>query len=731
MSRIIAFLLLTLPSLLGAQSYLWPTDASPYLTSSFGEYRSRHFHAGLDIKSWNTAGYKVFAVDDGYLWRIRTSNTGYGKVLYQKLSDGRIAVYAHLDRFEGFIEDAVYQRQMETGSYNTDFFPQSDRFPVKKGDIIAYTGNTGTRYPHLHFEIRSADNEPINPLSLGLSIEDAIAPTPQQIVVTPLENEATVNGTPFIQMPRLKQIDNTRYLTEKVTVSGTFGLEIQAYDGVSAVYNKYSIYSAEVLKNDSLLFRFQYDQFSFNVSPLIMIERNYALDREDIGRFQRLYKTEYTQRLPFYRDELDGHLQLPPGDHRLTLKLRDFNGNESTVEIPVTVIPRDNYTVWWKPIDGGIQARIFPADPGLLPAVKLHQVTEDGHLASLETDTTSFMNDTLRINAVPANEGNPAVLRIENPTPGKDMLYPFAPRADTTAIPHTLDWIYTPRGMIVRVKTFQPLFEPLELNIITQKSDTTIKFLTADLKDWYTKPIPTDILMNGTYVLGTPTQVLEMLEDNHTVFRQRNESVLRSKDGAIELHAQKNSLYYPALVWYHNQDAPNEEFHSPIWAFGPRTVPFRNTAQIRIRTPKVSFPKHQLGIYYSEDGEKWNYLPAEFSADSMLIGEILSLEAFTLRRDSLPPEIYLNTPTSSKSLAASSLDRIEMTLRDAEAGIPGSRSIQLLVDGEAVIFEFNPITKILTYRLRHPLASGKHTIQVSAVDAAGNKNEQSYTFTVR
>ncbi|UCE08247.1 MAG: M23 family peptidase, partial [bacterium] len=79
-----------------AQDYLWPTDASQYLTSSFAEYRPGHFHAGIDIKTWGRIGHKVFAIRDGYIMRIGVSPFGYGKVLYQKLDTGVIAVYAHL-----------------------------------------------------------------------------------------------------------------------------------------------------------------------------------------------------------------------------------------------------------------------------------------------------------------------------------------------------------------------------------------------------------------------------------------------------------------------------------------------------------------------------------------------------------------------------------------------------------------------------------------------------------
>ena len=65
-----------------AGEYQWPLAAPKALTSTFGEYRPGRFHAGLDIKTWGKEGYPILAVDDGYVWRVRTSPWGYGRAIY-------------------------------------------------------------------------------------------------------------------------------------------------------------------------------------------------------------------------------------------------------------------------------------------------------------------------------------------------------------------------------------------------------------------------------------------------------------------------------------------------------------------------------------------------------------------------------------------------------------------------------------------------------------------------
>src|SRR6056297_2382524 len=81
--------------------YSWPTEASRYLSSTFGETRAAHFHAALDIKTWGRKGYEVYATRDGVVDRIAIGPRGYGKVIYLKHDDGSYSVYAHLLSFNG------------------------------------------------------------------------------------------------------------------------------------------------------------------------------------------------------------------------------------------------------------------------------------------------------------------------------------------------------------------------------------------------------------------------------------------------------------------------------------------------------------------------------------------------------------------------------------------------------------------------------------------------------
>ncbi|HHC78901.1 MAG TPA: M23 family metallopeptidase, partial [Flavobacteriia bacterium] len=184
MGRIlISFVLFFNLSTLVAQKK-YPTDyfAKPLeipliLSGTFGELRTNHFHSGLDIKTQGRQGFNVHASAKGYVSRIKISHWGYGKVLYLTHPNGYTTVYAHLKKFAPKIEAYVKKHQYEKESFTLQLFPKADELVVEKNEIIAYSGNTGgSGGPHLHFEIRSGNSNPINPMLFGIEIPDTRAP---------------------------------------------------------------------------------------------------------------------------------------------------------------------------------------------------------------------------------------------------------------------------------------------------------------------------------------------------------------------------------------------------------------------------------------------------------------------------------------------------------------------------------------------------------------------------
>lgn len=158
-----------------------PMEIPLILAGNFGEMRGNHFHTGLDIKTKGVIGQKIIAIEDGYISRVRVSPWGYGNALYIDHPNGITSLYAHLSRFPPAIDSLIYAQQALTESYIVDQIVLQDSFFVKKGQLIAYSGNSGSSYaPHLHFEIReTATEHALNPLlfkTLRAKIKDTTPP---------------------------------------------------------------------------------------------------------------------------------------------------------------------------------------------------------------------------------------------------------------------------------------------------------------------------------------------------------------------------------------------------------------------------------------------------------------------------------------------------------------------------------------------------------------------------
>ena len=155
-----------------------PLGIPPALSSSFGEIRSNHLHSGLDYRTNQREGYPVYAVADGFISRLRVQIAGFGNAVYINHPNGYTSVYAHLQRFNSRIAKTIKDYQYANQLNNVDFPLLSSDIPVKKGEVIAWSGNTGgSAGPHLHFEIRdSKTEETINPQLFGINIPDKIKP---------------------------------------------------------------------------------------------------------------------------------------------------------------------------------------------------------------------------------------------------------------------------------------------------------------------------------------------------------------------------------------------------------------------------------------------------------------------------------------------------------------------------------------------------------------------------
>ncbi|MBO6792800.1 MAG: M23 family metallopeptidase [Balneolaceae bacterium] len=314
--------------------YIWPTDASPYLSSTFGETRSAHFHSGLDIKTWGREGYRVFASKDGYLSRMSISSQGYGRVLYLIHDDGSVTVYAHLQRFIPELQNYIDSIRLITHTFEIDVNLPKNKWVFEQGDIIGYTGSTGVGPPHLHFEIRDGNDVAINALQTNLSIEDTIAPRITSMLILPMSDSTTIKGSkyPRISYPETNP-DGTLNFGE-ITADGPIGITISEYDGANNVTNKYASYKFSLSHKEDTIFSSTHRSFHFDEAKTMPLDRIPAYSSS-----RRSYQTLFSDsrvNVPFYNTKWGNGVIVPDSltrEYRLTVS--DIYGNETIARFEV------------------------------------------------------------------------------------------------------------------------------------------------------------------------------------------------------------------------------------------------------------------------------------------------------------------------------------------------------------------------------------------------------------
>lgn len=250
-----------------------PVDFDMYLSGNFGELRSNHFHAGIDIKTQGVTAQRVYAAADGYISRIKVEAAGYGNTLYITHPEGYTTVYAHLDLFRKDIDEYVREKQYSNQKHALNTFPEKEEWPVKKGELVAYSGTSGYSLgPHLHFEIRDAANqEPMNVMLFGFDIKDHVAPRIFSLYMYPGNEYSMVNNS-FERSGFEVAGDSGKYFLkagDTLSASASAGFGIEAFDYLNGAHNRCGIYRIRMLIDDVLRYDWSMDRFPFSKARYI------------------------------------------------------------------------------------------------------------------------------------------------------------------------------------------------------------------------------------------------------------------------------------------------------------------------------------------------------------------------------------------------------------------------------------------------------------------------------
>ncbi|MCC7429513.1 M23 family metallopeptidase [bacterium] len=611
---------------LAFSQYVFPTNASQKLTATFCEFRAGHFHSGIDIKTWGKEGFPVFAIEDGYVSQIRVSPFGYGKAIYLKLKDGNFAVYGHLSAFNEKLENFVYESQQKNKKYRVVQEFTSEKFPVKKGEILAFTGKTGIGFPHLHFEIRNPQNFPLNPLAF-FKTKDTIPPTPQKLIVEPLTENSQINGNFDFKELTLSYKNGFYVVSDTLKITGKAGLGLEVFDKANDVENLFGVYKIQLFIDKKLTFEVAYDSMDFAKTKQIELDRNYYFLRTKKDKINNLFLKNGNS-LPFYKNQNNGTFGEEPGIHDFEISVSDFYQNTTKIK--------------------GI----------------FHAFSLDQNLEKLTQNTT--------------------------------------------------------KNLTFKVSFFD------EFGVIKIFSEQAIEkiFVNSQAK----KVFENEATFNLSLVKNDTLEIKigdEIFKQKLVTISKGENKITGSDDGFLNLGFNENSLYNTVFIRIEEGTAkiPNTETLGKSYAVRPYETPLKGEIKVKIFYPKDAKEPEKLGIFYLENNGKWYFLNGETSLENNFIEtSVQSFETFVLAYDREKPEIF--SVVSNKNF-------ISFKVTDKFSGFSSEEAILLKVNGEKVVFEYDPEDKEVVYKPKKPFKNGNYNFEILATDKVGNSTSFQNSFVVK
>lgn len=310
----------------------------PALAGSFGEIRGNHFHSGIDFRTNQREGYPVYAVADGYISRIRIQNSGFGQALYINHPNGFTSVYGHVQRFAPKIASIAKNLEYEKKSFEIDEFPNEFLIPVRKGEIIAWSGNRGSSGgPHLHFEIRDTKTEEtINPQFFGIDIPDNIPPVIYSLYAYRLNGKVFNENTPK-QAIAITGANGNYKATAPVTLSGEVGFGVVTTDRHNGLSGTNGVYSIQLEVDGKMVFTSALERFAFEDSKGINSHIDYPTFLNTKRSIQKSF-VDPGNPLGIYSNLVNGgRINFNDGKiHQLNYIITDSKGNASNLLFSVS-----------------------------------------------------------------------------------------------------------------------------------------------------------------------------------------------------------------------------------------------------------------------------------------------------------------------------------------------------------------------------------------------------------
>ncbi|MGE0078197.1 MAG: M23 family metallopeptidase [Bacteroidales bacterium] len=335
---LIVFILFSTGSLNGQNIKLQAPLAIPIsLSGSFGEIRTDHFHSGIDLRTNGTSGYRVYASDTGFVSRIKVSAIGFGNTIYIEHPNGLTTVYAHLDKFSPKIAQYVENAQYSQKSFEVELFPGKHDLPVKKGDVIALSGNSGSSGgPHLHYEVRHTSSQiPVAPSNFLLEWKniDNTAPSIKKVFIYQIDSIGYMKDSLNRTALKFKMIGNKYIIPDTIYAFDKVGLGVESYDIINNQSSRCGFKSITLTVNNQQTYKLDLGSFSFAETKYVNSVIDYynkALHKEEIVK---LWVDDNNNFSGLKYNDSRGYIDVANNKtYDISIIIEDFSGNKAIIE---------------------------------------------------------------------------------------------------------------------------------------------------------------------------------------------------------------------------------------------------------------------------------------------------------------------------------------------------------------------------------------------------------------
>ena len=314
--------------------FAYPLSIKPKLNANFGEMRPNHFHMGLDLSTESRENLPVFAPADGYISRMKIELDGFGRAIYLDHPNGTTTLCAHMNKFIPVAENYLEEQQYEKQTWKIDLSVPPGLLPVKKGQLIGYSGNTGaSQGPHVHFEIRDTKTENcLNPLRFRFLLPDVTPPDVFRLVFYD-RDRSIYEQTPIVY-PLIKKGGSYQPASRVELPFDKAFVAIHATDRMSGVPNANGFYAANLKIENEVVSSFILDNISYDKTRYLNGHIDYTTRMKGGSYYQMLFPAQKMD-LPIYKVKDKKYISITEMVQECEIEVLDAYENLSSVKFSV------------------------------------------------------------------------------------------------------------------------------------------------------------------------------------------------------------------------------------------------------------------------------------------------------------------------------------------------------------------------------------------------------------